>query len=318
MAEHGSDPGERTGLEVAVVGMAGRFPGAGSLDAFWRNLRGGVESISFFTRDELLEAGAEAALVDRPDFVPAMGELRGADELDAALFQLTPRDAEILNPQHRVFLECAWEALEHAGYDPARVGRPVGVFAGCGSNDYESNLVATPELVRAVGTMRISLGNGTDHLAPGTSYRLDLRGPSLAVQTACSTSLVAVHLACQSLLSSECDLALAGGVTVQTPFRQGYVYAPGGILSPDGHCRAFDADSRGTVGGSGAGVVLLKRLGDALADGDTIHAVLRGSAINNDGAGKVGYTAPSVSGQARVIREALSVAGVDAATVQYL
>ncbi|HEX6042719.1 aminotransferase class III-fold pyridoxal phosphate-dependent enzyme, partial [Longimicrobium sp.] len=319
MAEHETGPGEeRTGLEVAVVGMAGRFPGADDVHAFWRNLRAGVESVSRFSREALLETGADPRLLDHPDFVPVKGELRGADTFDATLFGLTPRDAEVLNPQHRVLLECAWAALEHAGYDPARVEAPVGIFAGGGTNTYVLNLASTPSLVRAVGMTRISLGNDKDHLAANVSYRLNLRGPALAVQTACSTSLVAVHLACQSLLNAECDVALAGGVSIQLPLRGGYLYAPDGILSPDGHCRAFDADARGSVGGSGAGLVVLKRLDDALADGDTIHAVIRGSAINNDGAQKVGYTAPSVTGQARVLSEAWSVAGVDPGTVQYL
>ncbi|HST63246.1 MAG TPA: aminotransferase class III-fold pyridoxal phosphate-dependent enzyme, partial [Longimicrobium sp.] len=318
MAEHGSDPGTATGLEIAVIGMAGRFPGAGDIHAFWRNLREGVESISFFTRDELVEAGADVSLMGRPDFVPARGALQGADEFDAALFQLTPRDAEILDPQHRVLLECAWGALEHAGYDPARVERPVGVFAGCSTSGYIANLASTPELVAQVGSTRLALGTEKDHLAAGISYRLNLRGPSLAVQTACSSSMVAVHLACQSLLAGECDLALAGGASVFVPLCNGYVYVPGGITSPDGHCRAFDADARGTVGGNGAGMVALRRLEDALADGDTIHAVIRGSAINNDGAQKVGYTAPSVTGQARVLSEALAAAQVDPATVHYL
>jgi amino acid adenylation domain-containing protein len=318
MMDKSSDPGERTGLEVAVVGMAGRFPGADDIHAFWRNLREGVESVSFFTREQLLADGADPAVVDRPDFVPAKGELRGADELDAALFNLTPRDASVLDPQHRVLLECAWSALEHAGYDPARVEGNVGVFAGSSGSTYARGLAATPEVVNAVGLDRISLWNDKDQLAGGISYRMNLRGPSLSVQTACSSSLVAVHLACQSLLNCECDIALAGGVSVQVPLRRGYVYAPDGVLSPDGHCRAFDAAARGTVSGNGAGLVALKRLDDALADGDTIHAVIRGSAINNDGAQKIGYTAPSVAGQARVLSEAMSVAGVDASTVQYV
>ncbi|MFL5539223.1 MAG: aminotransferase class III-fold pyridoxal phosphate-dependent enzyme, partial [Longimicrobiaceae bacterium] len=317
-AGRGGASAARSGLEVAVIGMAGRFPGADDIHAFWRNLRGGVESISSFTREELLEAGVDPALLDHPDFVPVRGELRGADEFDAALFGLTPRDAEILNPQHRVLLECAWAALEHAGYDPARVARPVGVFAGCSTNAYLSRLESAPELVRAVGPMRLVLGNDRDHLAAGISYRLNLHGPSLVVQTACSTSLVAVHLACRSLLGGECDLALAGGVSVRVPLRNGYLYTPDGILSPDGRCRAFDAHARGSVGGSGAGMVALKRLEDALADGDTVHAVVRGSAVNNDGAGKVGYTAPSVAGQAGVIAGALAAARVDPASVQYL
>ncbi|HVH11530.1 MAG TPA: type I polyketide synthase, partial [Longimicrobium sp.] len=286
--------------------------------AFWRNLRAGVESITFLDRDELLAAGVDPSVADRPDFVPASGALQGADELDATLFGLTPRDAEVLNPQHRILLECAWGALEHAGYDPARVERPVGVFAGGGTNPYILNLVNTPRVIGAVGMTRINLGNDKDHLAPGISYRLNLRGPSVAVQTACSTSLVATHLACQSLLNHECDMALAGGVSIGLPLKGGYVYTPDGILSPDGHCRAFDASAKGAVGGSGAGMVLLKRLEDALAEGDTIHAVIRGSAINNDGAQKVGYTAPSVAGQSRVISEAYAVSGVDPATVQYV
>ncbi|MBV9108019.1 MAG: polyketide synthase, partial [Gemmatimonadetes bacterium] len=187
---------ELTGLEVAVVGMAGRFPGADDVAAFWRNLRGGVESIAFFSRQALVEAGVDPALADHPSLVAARGELRGADEMDAGLFGLSPRDAEILDPQHRVFLECAWAALEHAGCDPAREDRPVGVFAGCSASGYARHL---DELARAVGGMRIALGNDRDHLAAGVSYRLDLRGPAMNVQTACSTSLVAVHLACQSL-----------------------------------------------------------------------------------------------------------------------
>jgi amino acid adenylation domain-containing protein len=318
MAEHGSDPDATTGLELAVVGMAARFPGADDVHAFWRNLRAGVESISFYSREQLLEAGTDPALLDDPRFVPARGELRAADELDAGLFGLTPRDAEILDPQHRVLLECAWAALEHAGVDPARMRRPVGVFAGTGTNRYGVHLEAIPDLVGAVGQFRITLANEKDHVSAGIAYRLDLRGPAMAVQTACSTSLVAVHVACQSLINGECDLALAGGACVGVPPRRGYLYSPDGILSPDGHCRAFDADARGTVGGNGAGMVALKRLDDAVADGDTIHAVIRGSAVNNDGGQKVGYTAPSITGQARVISEALSVARVDASTLHYV
>jgi len=318
MSEQSGEEAPRTGLEVAVVGMAARFPGADDVDAFWRNLREGVESVAFFTREQLRAAGGHPAVTEHPELVPAMGELRGADEVDALLLGLTPRDAEVLDPQHRVLLECAWAALEHAGCDPARLGRPVGVFAGSAASAYVHRLEARPALMQAVGSTRVGLWNEKDQLAAGISYRLDLRGPSLSVQTACSTSLVAVHLACQSLLNGECDLALAGGVSIQVPLQRGYVFSPDGILSPDGHVRAFDAEARGTVGGNGAGLVALKRLDDALADGDTVHAVIRGSAINNDGAQKVGYTAPSVSGQARVIAEALSVAGVDAGTLQYV
>ncbi|HEX8320473.1 non-ribosomal peptide synthetase/type I polyketide synthase [Longimicrobium sp.] len=316
MAEHLE--GERTGLEVAVVGMAGRFPGAGDIDAFWSNLREGVECITFFTREEQEAEGVSPAVLDHPGYVRARGVLRGADEIDAALFGLTPRDAQVLDPQHRVLLECAWSALEHAGYDPARPDGPIGVFAGSGTTTYQKQVESNPEVVAAVGPLRVSLWNEKDQLAAGISYRLNLRGPALAVQTACSTSLVAVHLACQSLINGECDIALAGGVSIGVPQRRGYFYTPDGIGSPDGHCRALDAGAAGSVGGSGAGMVALKRLDQALADGDTVHAVIRGSAINNDGAQKVGYTAPSVAGQAGVVSEALSVAGVDPATLQYV
>jgi amino acid adenylation domain-containing protein len=318
MAEQNEGSAGRTGYEIAVVGMAARLPGADDVGGFWRNLRAGVESVRRFGRDELLRDGVDPHLLDHPDYVPARGHLQGADTFDAALFGMTPRDAEVLDPQHRVLLECAWAALEHAGYDPARTERPIGVFAGSGGSTYARNLEAHPEVVAAVGAMRARLWNDKDQLAAGISYRLNLRGPSLSIQTACSTSLVAVHLACQSLLAGESDLALAGGVSIMTTQRRGYLYSPDGILSPDGRCRAFDAEARGAVGGSGAGLVVLKRLDDALADGDTIHAVIRGSAINNDGAQKVGYTAPSLTGQARVISEALAVAGVDPATVQYV
>jgi acyl transferase domain-containing protein len=318
MAEQTRDAGEWTGLEVAIVGMAGCFPGAADVEAFWRNLRDGVEAISRFTREELLEAGVEPSLLDNPAYVPAGGALDDADRFDAAFFDLTPRDAEILNPQQRVFLERAWEALEHAGYDPGRIDFPVGVFAGSGTNSYIINLLSNSALVSALGPTRISLGNDKDHLATGISYRLNLRGPSVSVQTACSTSLVAAHLACQSLINAECDLALAGGVSIQVPLRHGYLYRPDGISSPDGHCRAFDAEARGAIGGNGAAVVVLKRLSQALEDGDTVHAVIRGSAINNDGSDKVGFTAPSVNGQAKVIAEALAVAGVEPADIQYL
>ncbi|HEX2077661.1 MAG TPA: type I polyketide synthase, partial [Longimicrobium sp.] len=318
MAEQDSGFADRTGLEVAVVGMAGRFPGAQSVEELWRNLREGVEAIRHYSRDELLAAGVDAATLDQPGYVRAFGTLDDAERFDAAAFNLTPRDAEILDPQRRVFLECAWTALEHAGIDPARFEGPIGTFAGSGTNPYIVHLLSAPALVRAVGALRIHLGNGKDHLATGTAYQLNLRGPTVTVQTACSTSLVAVHLACQSLINGECDVAMAGGVSVVVPTVTGYPYSPDGILSPDGHCRAFDAGAQGTVGGSGAGVVVLRRLEDAIAAGDTIHAVIRGSAINNDGAQKVGYTAPSVAGQARVISEAISLAGVDPSTVQYV
>ncbi|HYR06597.1 MAG TPA: polyketide synthase, partial [Longimicrobium sp.] len=304
--------------EIAVVGVSCRFPGARNPAEFWSNLSGGVESVSFFGADELAAAGVSAELSGDPSFVGAHGSLADAFAFDAAFFGVSHREAQVMDPQHRVFLECAWHALEDAGVDPARFAGAIGVYGGCGFSPYVAHVWADREVASVVPPEMVVHANDKDFLTTRVSYKLGLRGPSVAVQTACSTSLVAIHLACQSLLSRECDLALAGGVTITPNQVQGYVHVEGGIRSPDGHCRAFDASSRGAVHGNGVGVVLLKRLDDALADGDTIHAVIRGSAINNDGAQKVGYTAPSVMGQARVLSEALSVAGVDPGSLQYV
>jgi non-ribosomal peptide synthase protein (TIGR01720 family) len=309
----------RSGLEVAVIGMAGRFPGARSVDELWRNLKAGVESITFFTDEELAAAGVDPALRQDPNYVPAKGYLPDAELFDAEFFGIGPREAEILDPQQRLFLECAWEAIESGGYDLERYAGWVGVYAGTAmSSYYLANLCSRPELLRAVGQLQVALGNDKDYLATRTSYKLNLQGPSLSVQTACSTSLVAVHLACQALLRGECDMALAGGVSIGVPLKAGYLYQEGGILSPDGHCRTFDADARGCVGGNGVAVVLLKKLDEALADGDVIHAVVKGSALNNDGALKIGYTAPRVDGQAKVIRAAHIIADVPAESVTYV
>ncbi|HXK09666.1 MAG TPA: amino acid adenylation domain-containing protein [Vicinamibacteria bacterium] len=319
------DPAERARARregdrgaIAIVGMAGRFPGAHDLDAFWDNLRQGVESISFFGEEEMAAAGVPRALAGDPRYVKARGVLEGVEAFDAAFFGYSPREAEVLDPQHRLFLETAWEALERAGLDPSRDPRLVGVFAGVGLNTYWLNLGANPSVLASLGGMAALIGGDKDHLPTRVSYKLDLRGPSVAVQTACSTSLVAVHLACQSLLLSECDVALAGGAAVALPQHAPYRYQEEGILSPDGHCRAFDAAARGTVAGGGVGVVVLKRLEDARRDGDAIDAVILGSAINNDGAGKVGYTAPGVAGQAEVIALAQAVAGVDPRGISYV
>ncbi|HEX2188472.1 MAG TPA: type I polyketide synthase, partial [Longimicrobiaceae bacterium] len=298
---------------VAVVGMACRFPGAPDVEAFWRNLREGVESIAAFTPEELLEGGTDPALLRHPDFVPAYGHLEGADLFDAEFFDLPPREAELMDPQHRLFLEQAWAALEHAGLDPSTFPGPVGVFAGSGMNSYLLHLVARHGAA-AGDLLQNRIRGDKDFLATLASYKLDLRGPSLSVQTACSTSLVAVHLACQSLLDFQCDAALAGGVAAGAPLRGGYL-AREGVFSRDGHCRAFDARGSGTVGGSGVGVVVLKRLSDALADGDRVHAVILGSAVNNDGAAKVGYSAPGVDGQVEVVALAHAVADVPPETV---
>jgi acyl transferase domain-containing protein len=305
------------GRDVAVIGMAGRFPGAGSVGELWRRLRAGEECITLFSKEELAAAGVAPALLADPRYVPAAAVLDGADLFDADFFGVTAREAELMDPQHRIFLECAWEALEDAGH--ARDGAPgrVGVFAGVGMNTYVLQAGLGAELSTAA-RYQAFVGNDKDFVPTRVSYKLDLRGPSVNVQTACSSSLVAVHLACRSLLDGECETALAGGVTVRVPLREGYLYEEGGIPSPDGHCRPFDAAAAGTVFGSGVGIVVLKPLERALADGDAIRAVIRGSAVNNDGAGKIGYTAPSVAGQAAVVRDALAAAGVEPATVSYV
>jgi acyl transferase domain-containing protein len=307
-----------SGFEVAIIGMAGRFPGAKNTTKFWQNLRDGVESIAFFTEQELVAAGVDPALLRNPSYVKARGVLEDIEWFDAAFFGVTPREAAIMDPQHRLFLECAWEALEHAGYDPAAYPGAIGVYAGANMSHYALGLLVNPEVIMSVGTMPLVLGNDKDYLCTRVSYKLNLEGPSLAVQTSCSTSLVAVHLACQGLLSGACDMALAGGVSISVPHKGGYVYQQGGIYAPDGHCRAFDARAEGTVSGSGLGLVVLKRLADALAEGDNILAIIKGSAINNDGGSKAGYTAPRVQGQAQVIRAALQMAEVDPATITYV
>ncbi|HWN44819.1 MAG TPA: amino acid adenylation domain-containing protein [Thermoanaerobaculia bacterium] len=308
----------RTHDRIAVVGMAGRFPGARDLDELWRNLRGGVESIRFFGDEELFAAGVHPDLLADPAYVKARGVLEGSDLFDAGLFELAPREAQILDPQQRLFLECVWQALEHAGYGGERWRGETGVFAGASENTYLHQILANPSLLAAVGRYQVSLANNPDYLSTRVSYKLNLQGPGLSVQTACSTSLVAVHLACRALLQGECDLAVAGGVSVRVPEHAGYLYEEGGIASPDGHTRTFDARAAGTVRSSGVGAVVLKRLEDALADGDTVHAVILGSAVNNDGSCKVGFTAPAVEGQARVIRKAHLAAGIDPETIGYV
>ena len=317
-AGDGQDGG---GEPIAVVGLAGRFPGAADAAELWRNLRDGVEAISPLFDQDLDESGVGTALTEDPRYVRAAGVVDGHDRFDARFFGFSAREAELLDPQHRLFLECCWHALEDAGCDPARFAGRIGVFAGAGLPAYLVDHVA-PDLAargeEGAGRYLAALANDKDFLATRVSYKLDLRGPSLAVQTACSTSLVAVCLACQSLVGRECDAALAGGVSLRLPQRAGYLYQEEGILSPDGHCRAFDAAAQGTVPGSGAGVVVLKRLADALADGDPVYAVVRGWALNNDGGDKVGYTAPRAGGQAEAVLEALLHAGVDPATIGYV
>jgi len=303
--------------EIAIIGMSGRFPGAQDVDSFWQNLRNGIESITFFSDEELLAEGIDPALLNEPNYVKANGILEDIELFDAAFFGYSPGEAEILDPQQRLFLECAVGAIENAGYDVNRIKGQVGVFAGISISDYLLNHIFSHQsLMESVGEFPLLLANDKDFLSTRISYKLNLTGPSINVQTACSTSLVAVHLASQSLRNGECDIALAGGVSIQTPQKVGYLYQPDMIVSPDGHCRAFDAKAQGTIGGSGVGIVVLKRLDQALADGDYIHAVIKGSAINNDGALKVGYTAPSVDGQAAAIAEAMRE--VDPETITYI
>ena len=309
-----------TGVEIAVIGMAGRFPGARNTSEFWRNLRDGVESVTFFSDAALLAAGESAEVLRDPAYVKAQPVLTDMDCFDAGFFGFSPQDAAIMDPQHRIFLEVGWEALEDAGHDSEAFPGHIGVFAACGMNTYMMyHLVTNRRLMDTVGEWLLRhTGNDMNFLATRLSYVMNLQGPSLNVQTACSSTLVAIHLASQSLLNGECDMALAGGSTIVLPQHQGYLYKQGEILSPDGHCRPFDAHAKGTLFGSGSGVVVLRRLADAQNDGDRILAVIRGSAINNDGSQKVGYLAPSVEGQAKAITEALAVSGIDPETISYI
>jgi len=320
--DHTEEFSERDDIDIAIIGMAGRFPGADNVNAFWRNLRDGVESVTFFTDEELLARGISRKTLEDPHYIKAGAELPGVDLFDASFFGYTPREAAETDPQHRLFLEVAWQALEDAGYDASNCSVPVGVYAGCGVNTYLLlNLFSSgwfSDMHDISSLQGLMNGNNKDSMTTTVSYKLNLRGPGITVQTACSTSLAAVHVACRGLLNHEADMAMAGGVWVNLLHEGGYRYEPGAILSPDGHCRAFDTKAAGTVIGSGVGIVVLKRLSDALADGDTIHAVIKGSAINNDGSAKVGYTAPSVEGQAEVILAAQAIAGVDADTISYV
>ncbi len=310
---------------IAIVGLAGRFPGARDVRELWKNLAAGTESIATFSDAELRASGISEDTLRDPHYVRTRAVLDDADKFDATFFGLTPRDAELTDPQHRVFLECAWHALEDAALDPARYRGSIGVFAGSSLNTYLLDNIGSHRGVIADFVTQFQadgypllLGSDKDYLATRVSYKLDLRGPSVTVQTACSTSLVAVAQAVNALLSYQCDAALAGGVSITFPQARGHIFQDGSIASADGHCRAFDADAQGTVFGHGCGVVVLKRLADALADRDHIYAVIKGAAVNNDGAGKVSYMAPSVAGQAEVIALAHALAGVTADTIDYV
>ncbi|MDZ8261477.1 SDR family oxidoreductase [Nostoc sp. ChiQUE01b] len=305
----------KTGLEIAVIGMNGYFPEAQNIERFWQNLRDGVESIHFFTDQELKDLGVDSADLTNPYYVKAEGVVEDIDLFDASFFGINPREAETMDPGLRLFLEYAWTALEDAGYSFEAYNKPIGVFAGFGFGGYLPNIYSNPDIVDSVGQYQIEKGISPASITLA-SYKLNLQGPSYAVQTTCSSSLVALHLACQSLLSGECDVALVGGVSISEAV--GYVYQEGGTSSPDGHCRAFDAKAKGCPRGTGLGIVVLKLLEEAIADGDCIHAVIKGSAINNDGSDKVSYTAPSIHGQATVIRAAQIMAEVEPETITYI
>ncbi|WP_435257491.1 type I polyketide synthase [Thioclava sp. FR2] len=306
--------------DIAIVGMAAHLPGAEDVGQFWHNLREGIESIRHLDDAALLAAGESPARMAKANYVPSAAILDRFEEFDAEFFGFSPKEAAILDPQHRQFLEVAWEALEDAGHPPETFPGRVGVWAGCGMGSYfYFNLCSNPDLVEQTGMFLLRhTGNDKDFLATRVSHIFDLKGPSINVQTACSTSLVAVHYAAQALLNGECDMALAGGVTIELPHGRGYLFEEGEILSPDGHCHAFDHRAQGTVFGSGAGCIVLRRAADAIRDGDHIWAIIKGTAVNNDGAAKAGYLAPSVDGQAACVAEAQAISGVSSDQVSYV
>ena len=314
----GRRKGARVRKDVAIIGMSGRFPGANNLDEFWKNLRAGVESITSFSEKELIASGVDPAALENPSFVPAGSVIEDIELFDAPFFGFSPREAESLDPQQRIFLETAWHALEDAGYDPETYPGLIGVYAGSAMSSYLDYLQSNPAFMSLLGYLQVYIGNDKDYLTTRTSYKLNLRGPSFSVQTACSTSLLAVAVASEELLRHQCDMALAGGVCVRVPQKTGYYFEPGGIFSPDGHCRVFDERAQGVVFGSGVGVVVLKRLVDAIADGDPVYAVVKGWAVNNDGSAKASFAAPSLQGQADVITRAQKRAGTGPQTITYV
>ncbi|HYM85927.1 MAG TPA: beta-ketoacyl synthase N-terminal-like domain-containing protein, partial [Pseudoxanthomonas sp.] len=303
---------------IAIVAMAGRFPGAQDVEEFWRNLCEGQDSISFFSPEEI-DASVPEATRRNPDYVRARGVIDGVENFDAAFFGISPREAELMDPQQRIFMELAWECIERAGHVPDATPGPVGVFAGMyNASYYKRNVLAHPDLIDRVGEFQVMLGNEKDYIATRVAHKLNLTGPAVSVHTACSTSLVAICQAVDSLRAGQCDMALAGGIAITCPVRSGYLYQDGAMFSRDGHTRSFDADAQGTVFSDGAAVLLLKRLSDAHADGNPVYAVIRGGAINNDGGNKASFTAPSSQGQAAVIALAHQNAGVDARSISYV
>ncbi len=304
--------------DIAVIGMAGRFPGADTVDALWDVLKNGRETTRFFTPEEL-DASVAQALRDDPAYVPARGIIGQTDRFDAHFFGLSPRLAELMDPQQRIFLEISQEVLEQTGYLPQVYAGVIGVYAGCGNNTYYlNNVLGRQDLVHSVGAFQVATVNEKDYIASRTAYQLDLKGPAVSVFSACSTSLLAIAQAVESLRKGQCDVALAGGASVTAPVHSGHLYQEGSMLSRDGHCRPFDAEARGTVFSDGAGAVLLKPLAAARRDGDAVYAIIKGVGVNNDGGGKGSFTAPSAEGQAGAIRMALADARVDPATVSYV
>ena len=304
--------------KIAIIGMSCRLPGADDISQFWNNLVNEVESIQTFTDDELRKAGVDESLIQSPNYIKSRGIINGAEYFDAAFFGITPREAEIMDPQHRIFLECAWHALEDGGYNPDKTDYRIGVFGGTGTNFHLVSTYTNPEVKKYASGTSIVTGNDKDYVATRVSYKLNLTGPSLTIQSACSTSMVAIVTGINNLLSYQCDMVLAGGSTIELPEKQGYMYQEGGLESSDGHCRTFDKAADGTVFSRGAGVVLLKRYDDAIRDGDNIYAVILAGAINNDGNKKVGFTAPSVEGQANLIIEALELSGINPDSISYV
>lgn len=315
-----SEPNNSVG-DIAIIGMALRFPQSQDVETFWNNISQAKELITFFSEEELQDSGVSSNHLKDPNYIKAKGYLEDVEYLDCEFFGYNEREASIIDPQHRLLLTCAWEALEYAGYNPYSYQGTIGLFAGCNNNNYFLKHIfpnISQDNLGMQDEMLILVGNSNDYLATRISFKLNLRGPSKTIQTACSTSLAAVHDACQSLINYECDMMLAGGASVSLPLKQGYFYTQEGIYSPDGHCRAFDENGAGTCFGDGVGVVLLKRLEDALKDKDTIHAVIKGSALNNDGSNKMSYFAPSVSGQAEAIASAIASSGIDAESISYI
>ncbi len=303
---------------IAVVGMSARYPGAKDVQTYWRNLAASKESISFFTDEELIKGGIDPQLVSNPNYVKARGIYEGTYNFDASFFGYNPREAELIDPQQRVLLESAWEALEHAGYDPDTFAGRIGLFGGEGPTRQLFELATNAAAKRTFSHLSMITSNDKDYLATRVGYKLNFRGPCITVQTACSTSLVAIIVACQNLQNFQCDMALAGGVSLILNDREGYMYDEGGIVSPDGHNRAFDANGQGTLFSQGAGVVVLKRLEDARADRDHIHAVIRGFGLNNDGSARIGFTAPGMEGQIGVSSDAIAMAGISPESIGFV